>query len=261
MPVLELDDIDLYYESQGDGEPLLLIHGLGSSTRDWEHQVEYFASHYQVIVFDARGHGRSGKPPGPYSMALFATDIARLLQALDACPAHVVGISMGGMIAFELALSHAGLVKSLVIVNSGPEFIVDSFKQRLQVWQRFLILRLLGMRKIGQVLSQRLFPKVEQAPLRTVFVERWAANDPRAYREAMRAIIGWSVADRISGIDCPTLVLASDQDYTPLADKQAWVERMTNAKLVVIDDARHALPIEKPEAFNAAVEAFLAQQG
>ena len=261
MTVLELDDIDLYYETRGDGEPLLLIHGLGSSTRDWEHQVEYFARHYQVIVFDARGHGRSGKPPGPYSMALFATDVARLLQALDAHPAHVVGISMGGMIAFELALNHAELAKSLVIVNSGPEFVVDSFKQRLQVWQRFLILRLLGMRKIGQVLGQRLFPKAEQAPLRSVFVERWATNDPGAYREAMRAIIGWSVADRIADIDCPTLVLASDQDYTPLADKQAWAERMANAELVVIDDARHALPMEKPEAFNAAVETFLAQQG
>ena len=152
-------------------------------------------------------------------------------------------------------------MKSLVIVNSGPEFIVDSFKQRLQVWQRFLILRLLGMRKIGQVLGQRLFPKAEQAPLRSVFFERWAANDPGAYREAMRAIIGWSVADRIADIDCPTLVLASDQDYTPLADKQAWAERMANAELVVIDDARHALPMEKPEAFNAAVESFLAQQG
>jgi 3-oxoadipate enol-lactonase len=260
MPVLELDDIDLYYEIQGDGEPLLLIHGLGSSTRDWEHQIEYFARHYQVIVFDARGHGRSSKPPGPYSMTLFATDTARLLQALDAHPAHVVGISMGGMIAFELTLSHAELVKSLVIVNSGPEFIVDSFKQRLQVWQRFFILRLLGMRKIGQLLGQRLFPKADQAPLRNLFVERWAANDPGAYREAMRAILGWSVADRIADIDCPMLVLASDQDYTPLADKQAWVERMTNAKLVVIADARHALPMEKPDAFNAAVEAFLAQQ-
>ena len=120
MPVLELDDIDLYYETRGDGEPLLLIHGLGSSTRDWEHQVEYFARHYRVILFDARGHGRSGKPPGPYSMVLFATDAARLLQALDAHPAHVVGISMGGMFAFELALSNAEWVKSLVIVNSGP---------------------------------------------------------------------------------------------------------------------------------------------
>jgi 3-oxoadipate enol-lactonase len=261
MPVLELDDIDLYYESRGDGEPLLLIHGLGSSTRDWEHQVEYFARRYQVIVFDARGHGRSGKPSGPYSMALFATDTARLLQALDVYPAHVVGLSMGGMIAFELALSHPELVKSLVIVNSGPEFVVNSFKLRLQVWQRFLILRLLGMRKIGQVLGQRLFPKAEQAPLRTVFVERWAANDPKAYRKAMRAIIGWSVADRIAEIDRPTLVLASDQDYTPLADKQVWVERMAKAELVVIDDARHALPMEKPDAFNAAVETFLTQHG
>ncbi len=257
MPILNLDDNDLYYEITGDGDALLFIHGLGSSCRDWEQQVRFFARRYQVIVFDVRGHGKSGKPPGPYSMPLFARDTAKLLQALGAAPAHIVGISMGGMIAFQLAVSHPGLVKSLVIVNSGPEYIVQTLKQRLQVWQRFLIVKLLGMRKIGKVLSQRLFPGAEQEALRRVFIERWAENDALAYQETMRAIIGWSVVDRIAGINCPTLVLGSEFDYTPVAEKQAYVERMTRAKLVVIEDSRHALPLEKPEQFNAAVEAFL----
>jgi len=261
MPILNLDDIDLYYEITGDGEPLLFIHGLGSSCRDWEQQVQFFAGRYQVIAVDVRGHGKSGKPAGPYSMALFAMDAAKLLQALGAAPAHVVGISMGGMIAFQLAVSHPELVKSLVIVNSSPEYIVQTLKQRIQVWQRFLIVKLLGMRKMGEVLSQRLFPETEQEALRTVFVERWAENDASAYREAMRAIIGWSVATRIAGINCPTLVLGSEFDYTPVAEKQAYVERMTSAKLLVIEDSRHALPLEKPEQFNAAVEEFLEFQG
>ena len=92
MPILNLDDIDLYYEVVGEGAPLLFVHGLGSSSRDWEEQVDFFANRYKVIVFDVRGHGKSGKPPGPYSIPLFATDTAKMLKVLGVGPSHVVGI-------------------------------------------------------------------------------------------------------------------------------------------------------------------------
>jgi len=260
MPVLPLRDINLYYEIAGQGDPVVFIHGLGSSARDWEYQVPFFAPRYRVVVFDVRGHGRSDKPPGPYSVPLFAQDAAALIRALEAAPAHVVGISMGGMIALQLAVDEPALVRSLVVVNSGPELVVRTFRERLMILQRFLIVRLLGMRKMGEVLSQRLFPRPDQAPLRQMFVERWAENDPRAYREAMRALVGWSVADRLGDIRCPTLVIASDQDYTPVSAKEAYVARMPNARLVVIPDAHHAVTVERPEEFNQALLDFLAQQ-
>jgi pimeloyl-ACP methyl ester carboxylesterase len=260
MPVLPLRDINLYYEVAGQGDPVVFIHGLGSSARDWEYQVPFFAPRYRVVVFDVRGHGRSDKPPGPYSVPLFAQDAAALIRALEAAPAHVVGISMGGMIALQLAVDEPALVRSLVVVNSGPELVVRTFRERLMILQRFLIVRLLRMRKMGEVLSQRLFPRPDQAPLRQMFVERWAENDPRAYREAMRALVGWSVADRLGDIRCPTLVIASDQDYTPVSAKEAYVARMPNARLVVIPDAHHAVTVERPEEFNQALLDFLAQQ-
>jgi len=261
MPVLHLDDIDLHYEMVGEGQPLLFIHGLGSSGRDWQEQVGPFAGRYQVIVYDVRGHGQSGKPPGPYSVPLFAADTARMLEALGIAPVHAVGISMGGMIAFQLAVSYPELMRSLVIVNSGPELVLQGLGDWLHALQRFLIVRLLGMRKMGEVLGGRLFPKPEQGELRATFVERWAENDPRAYRTAMRGLVGWSVADRIEEIQCPTLVIVADEDYTPVATKEAYVQRMPNARLVVIEDARHAVPAERPQAFNAALAAFLAEQG
>jgi pimeloyl-ACP methyl ester carboxylesterase len=260
MPTLQLHDIRLYYEVAGQGDPVVFIHGLGSSARDWEYQVPFFAPRYRVVVFDVRGHGRSDKPPGPYSVPLFAQDAAALIRALEAAPAHVVGISMGGMIALQLAVDEPALVRSLVVVNSGPELVVRTFRERLMILQRFLIVRLLGMRKMGEVLSQRLFPRPDQAPLRQMFVERWAENDPRAYREAMRALVGWSVADRLGDIRCPTLVIASDQDYTPVSAKEAYVARMLNARLVVIPDAHHAVTVERPEEFNQALLDFLMQQ-
>ncbi len=259
MPKLHVHDIDLYYETTGRGHPILFIHGLGSSTCDWEQQVRVFAQSYRVVTFDLRGHGQSDKPPGPYSMALFAADTAALITGLGITPTHVVGISLGGMVAFQLAVSTPDLIDRLVIVNAGPEFIVRTFKERLLVFQRRLIVRLLGMRKMGEVLSKRLFPKPEPEGLRRLFVERWAENDPRAYSDAMRAIVGWSVADHLSGIHCPTLVIAADTDYTPLTLKEAYVAHMPRAELVVIRDSRHATPVEQPEQFNEAVMAFLSK--
>lgn len=257
MPTLHLDNIHLYYEIIGEGEPLLFIHGLGSSSRDWENQVNFFAEHYQVILFDVRGHGKSSKPPGPYSIPLFAADTAKLLERLGIAPVHVVGISMGGMIAFQLATSHPEMLKSLVIVNAGPEFIMQTLKERLQTWQRFMVVRIFGMRKIGEILSERMFPKPEHAELRDIFVERWAENDPRAYRESMHAILGWSVMDRIGGITCPTLVIASDEDYSPVEEKKSYTEQIPKGELAIIADARHGVPAERPEEFNAVLEAFL----
>jgi pimeloyl-ACP methyl ester carboxylesterase len=260
MPRIAVQGITLHYEEAGAGEPLLFIHGLGSSGRDWEMQIPFFAQNYRVVVFDLRGHGKSDKPRGLYTMSQFAADAAGLMQALGIAPAHVVGISLGGMIALQLAVDRPDMVKSLVIVNSGPEFVARTLKERVAVLQRFLIVRLVGMRKMGEILAARLFPKPEQQALRAMLVERWAANDPRAYRDAMRAIVGWSVADRLGEIAVPTLVVAADQDYTPVSAKQAYVAKMPRAELAVIHDARHALPVERPDEFNAVVAAFLATQ-
>jgi 3-oxoadipate enol-lactonase len=259
MPSIPCNNINLHYEVTGSGQPLLFIHGLGSSARDWELQVTEFSKTYKVITFDLRGHGQSGKPPGPYSIALFASDTAALLRSLGVASAHVVGLSLGGGIAFQLAIDSPAVVRTMTIVNSAPELVVRTFKDRVGVWQRFAIVRLLGMRRMGEVLSKRLFPKPEHESLRATFVERWAENDPRAYENAMRAMIGWSVMAKLGSIRCPTLVVAADQDYTPVALKEAYTKLLPNSRLVVIPDSHHATPVEKPEQFNAVLADFLAR--
>lgn len=260
MPTFRVRDVELSYQIEGQGLPLVLIHGLGSSARDWERQVPAFCEQYRVLTFDLRGHGQSAKPPGPYSISLFAEDTARLIQGLGLGPAHVLGISLGGMIALQLAVSAPAQVKSLIVVNAGPEFIVRTARERLMVLQRQAIVRLLGMRRMGQVLSKRLLPQPEHAELRRVFVERWAENDPRAYRASMLALVGWSVTEQLDAVRCPTLVIAADHDYTPVAAKEAFVRRLPRGELAVIPDSRHATPVERPEAFNDAVIEFLGRQ-
>ena len=257
MPSIKVHGVELYYEIHGEGQPVLLIHGLGSSTRDWDLQVPALAARFKVVTFDVRGHARSEKPRQRYSVKLFADDTAALIRALDLAPVHVIGISMGGMIAFQLAVDAPELVRSLVIVNSGPAMPIKTLAQRLMIWTRVAIVRIRGMRKMGEVLADKLLPKPEHAAMRAQFVERWAANDPTAYLSSLRGLVNWTVMDALPQIDRPVLVLTADQDYTPLAFKQAYAAMMKRAELVVIEDARHFAPIERPEPFNAALLAFL----
>lgn len=255
---VRVDDVELHCEIAGEGEPLLLVHGLGSCTEDWTPQIERFRQDYRVIAFDLRGHGRSSKPREGYSIPRFARDTALLLEALDTGPVHVVGISLGGMVAFQLAVDAPELVKSMTIVNSGPLVPAQTFKQRLPLYVRLLYIRTLGLRRMAKMIAKRLFPEPGQADLRNQFIERLAANDKRCYVASLRAIFaGWGVAERLGDIRCPVLFLAADQDYTPVELKQTFVDRMPDARMVVIPDSRHALPMEKPREFNRALADFL----
>jgi 3-oxoadipate enol-lactonase len=259
MSTVQSNGINLYYEVHGEGQPLLFIHGLGSSTRDWEFQVPEFSRSYQVITFDLRGHGQSDKPAGPYSVPMFAADLAGLLQALRIGSAHIVGISLGGGIAFQFAVDYPAMVKTLTIVNSGPALGGTPEQAQLETERRVGIVQQLGMDAMGQALSGTLFPKPGHAALRETFVKRWAENDPQAYIHATRSMLGWNVIDKLGSIRCPTLVLSSDQDYSPVAVKEAYVKLMPNAQLVVISDAHHAVPVEQPEEFNSVLAGFLAE--
>ena len=261
MPMITLNGLDVFYETRGAGDPVLLIHGLGSSTEDWEPQVDALARDFTVVAYDVRGHGRTGKPGGTYSVAQFASDAAELIRALRLAPVHVVGLSMGGMIAFQLAADHPELVRSLVIVNSGPEMVLRTFKERLGIVQRRLIVRLMGMRKMGEVLADRLLPGAEHAARRGVFADRWARNDKGAYLRALSALVGWTVTEKLPGIRQPVLVVTADQDYTPVAWKQWYTALIPNARLAVIPESRHMMPVERPQSFHDALIPFLAGVG
>jgi len=260
MAKLAISDIQIHYETYGDGEPVLFIHWLGSSTRDWEFQVDELSTDWRLITYDVRGHGQSDKPPGPYSIPLFARDAAELIKSLDLSPVHVVGISMGGMIGLQLAVNQPELVRSLVVVNSGSELLIKSIKDRLQVWQRLLIPKVFGMRKMGEILGGRIFPKPEHAEIKKIFIDRWAENDVRSYTESFKTLVGWSITDRLKEIECPVLVIAADEDYTPVESKEAYVRMIKLGEMVVIKDSRHPTPVDQPETFNRVLREFLEKQ-
>ncbi len=257
MALFSTGDIEIYYEIHGRGDPLLLIHGLGSSSRDWELQVSHFERLFQVVTLDLRGHGKSGKPPGPYSMALFAKDTACLIEGLGLNPSLIMGISLGGMVAFQLGLDFPALVKKMVIVNSVPELIPRNISDRMAYWQRLFIIRFMGMERMGVVLAERFFTAPDQEVLKEVFIKRWSENHKPSYRAALKAAYGWSVRERLGEIKAPTLVIGSDGDYFPTQEKESYTALIPGARLVVIENTKHALPAENPEEFNRIVEDFL----
>ena len=257
MPQKLIRDININYEIIGDGQPLLFIHGLGSSLRDWEEQIPVFSKKFKVITLDLRGHGQTDKPRGPYSITMFAEDIAELIKSLKVDPVHVVGISLGGAIGFHLAIDHPDITKSLVVVNMSASVPIKSLKEKQMFFLRVLIVKMMGLKKMGEVLAKRLFIKPEQEELREKMASRWAENDKKAYLSSLKTLKNWSVLERLHEIKCPTLLVSSDEDYTPLSAKEEYTAMIPNAKLVVIEDARHAVSVEKPEEFNTILMDFL----
>ncbi|SFU04767.1 alpha/beta fold hydrolase [Pseudomonas marincola] len=259
MSYFDNDGCQLHYEEYGEGKPLLLVHGLGSSTLDWEYQIGELARHYHVFAIDLRGHGRSDKPREAYSMEIFAADVVALIEHLNLPPVHLVGISMGGMIGFQIASQNVDLLSSLTIINSSPEVKAKKPADYIQIAKRWTLARVMSLETLGKALGKLLFPKAEQADLRRKVEERWPRNDKRAYLASLNAIIGWGVREHLARITCPTLVISADKDYTPVALKQAYVSEMPNARLEVISDSRHATPMDQPLEFNKRLLAFLSE--
>jgi len=156
MAFFDHDGCSLHYEEYGHGAPVFLVHGLGSSCQDWEYQTPALSAHYRVIAVDVRGHGRSDKPRERYSIPAFSADIEALLEHLNLGPVHYVGLSMGGMIGFQLAVDRPELLKSLTIVNSAPEVKIKSANDFWQYAKRWTLARVVSMETIGKGLGNSL---------------------------------------------------------------------------------------------------------
>nr|NIW47448.1 alpha/beta fold hydrolase [Gammaproteobacteria bacterium]NIX58356.1 alpha/beta fold hydrolase [candidate division Zixibacteria bacterium] len=194
---------------------------------------------------------------GLYHIPMFAADLLGLLSTIGTGKIHLVGISLGGCIAYQFAVDYLKSVKTLTIVNSIPsvnqvsDAMQETFVNRVDIIHKF------GMRWMAEGLSESLFPYPEQINLRNTMVERWTENDPQAYIEAFRSLLSWSVEDHLGSIDIPTLIISSDQDTFPVELKQVYARSMPDAEMVVIPDAHHFLPMEKPAEFNEALLAFI----
>jgi 3-oxoadipate enol-lactonase len=256
MGVLRVDGARLYYRQAGAGEPLVLLHGLGASSADWECQVPVLSRHFRVIVPDFRGHGASERA-GEYRVERFAQDTWRLLDRLEVRAPVLVGHSMGGAVAMQMALDRPGAATRLVLANTLPSFLTDTPGKRAMLWLRLVLMGVLGPRRMSEIMTRRLYPHPHQARLRAKVARRNARHDRNVYLATIRALTRWSVRDRLGELTLPVLVIASEHDYFEGPEVLRFVASLPDGRLREFAGARHGLPLEQPAEFNAAVLEFL----
>ncbi len=258
MPTIQVNATELYYECVGQGGPLLLIHGLGSSGDDWAFQRDDFSREHRLILPDLRGSGRSAKPSGPYSIALFAADLWALLDGLDVEYTDILGFSLGGAVALEMALMRPGRVRRLALCNALANYRTDTWRKWLEARVQVAMVHVLGLKRTARLIANRLFPYEDQAPKRQRVIDVVGANPKAAYLATVHALIGWSALERLSGLHCPVLLIAAEHDYTPLAEKRIEAQHFPQVEFAVIEGSRHGTPFDSIEQFNACVLDFIA---
>jgi len=257
-----VNDGDLFYESAGDGQPVVFLHGFGLDSRMWAPQFEALKTAFRVIRYDLRGFGQSSLPP--HNGYAHEDDLNALLSALGADPAHVVGLSMGGMMALRFALAYPQSVRSLVLADSaldGHSWSTD--------WQA----RWSGMReaaKAGQLaeakrrwLDHPLFASVRADPLSASLLARMVEDYSgwHWHNKDTARVPSPAVADRLGEIRVPSLVITGAQD---LADFHS-IANLLAAKLPavrrsIIPGSGHMVNLEAPQEFNATLLGFWQDQ-
>jgi 3-oxoadipate enol-lactonase len=271
MPTALINGINLYYEEQGRGDPLLLIMGFSAHSMMWMMQTPVLAQHFRVITFDNRGVGRSDAPEGPYSTRQMADDASGLLEHLGIERAHVVGWSMGGMIAQELALNHANQLDRLVLMASlahassyAGAWLTYMTQATQLVADGTLDPTGFAVNSLPWMFTPAMLaqPPVVELALQQTLQNPFPATPQgiAGQAEACRAHIFGDALQRLSGITAPTLVLVGAEDIlTPALYSREMAERIPDARLQVLDRGGHGVPIEYAAAVNEALLAFLKQ--
>ena len=262
MQHAKIDGIELAYELRGAGPPLVMIHGAQGDQTMFSDLAGRFADKFQVLTFDQRGSGLSEKPHTPYSIALLADEAAALMARVAFSSAHVMGVSMGGTIAQELALRHPAKVRSLILgctTPGGPQAIRIGGNAFAAAYST----RTMSAEERGRALAEAAFTKgyIEQHPnIIPTMIEarRQRPLDPNALEARMKAVLAHDAYDRLPQIDCPTLVITGRDDaLVAWQNSQLLAERIPLAKLVVLTPAGHCFWLERPEDSRAAIVRFL----
>jgi 3-oxoadipate enol-lactonase len=261
MPTVKVGDINIYYESQGVGEPLLMIQGYGQYSGHWTTLIPPFSKEYRVIIFDNRGTGRSDKPETPYTMKMMAADARGLLDALRIDQAHVFGVSMGGMIAQEFALNYPDKVINLVLgcTNCGGKQSVISTPEAMALLFSPEVAKLPVAERARQTApwlwTQEFVDKNPKAV--ELYVETTAKypTPPHGFACQAQSIMGHDTYERLPQIKAPTLVIVGDADrIIPAGNSQILASRIPNAELVILKNAGHGFFSETAESTTAILD-------
>jgi pimeloyl-ACP methyl ester carboxylesterase len=238
---------------------VLLIHGLGSSGADWALQVRALESRFHVIVPDLPGSGHSAAGNGEYSVEGFASALWALADHLKAPKLNIIGFSLGGAVALEMALQRPAAVPRLALLNTLTSYRVDHWRKWLEARLPPVLVSLIGMRRTAALVAARLFPHPWQRPLRERAAAVISAVPASCYLAMGRALERWSSSDRLHRLRSRTLMIAAEHDYTPLAEKHVMAAAL-GAQIVVVRGSRHGTPFDSADVTNACLLSLLTDQ-
>ena len=266
MPRASVNGINLYYRVFGQGEPLVLIMGFGGAHEGWFFQTRAFKRHYQVVVFDNRGLGRSDKSPQPYTISTMADDTAGLMDHLGIDSAHILGQSLGGIVAQELAIRYPERVRKLILVSTscGEGEITDVHPEMLKAIGVEDGSAEPNLEKVdfyestGTIVSLAFNKKLYRTllvPLSRYNLKKVGVDGHRAQ---MQAVVSHTTADRLHLIQAPTLVITGTEDriVSPRSSR-AMADRIPGSHLVMVEGGSHAFNLEMRNRFNREVLDFL----
>ena len=242
-----------------NGHPILLLHGLGADSRSWGYQFSALASSgFRPIAVDLPGFGQSAPLQSGWNIPAVADQMASWLSVSGYGNIPVVGISMGGTVALQLAISHPEVVSSLILVSTFACLRPRNLHTASYLFRRFVSVAMRGGASQAEMVAWHLFPLPEQKELRTAMVDLIHETDPGVYKAAMSALATFDVRKKLATIRAPVLVISGEQDATvPLDNQRELVEHIPGARMVIIPGARHAVTADHPDSFNAAMLAFL----
>jgi 3-oxoadipate enol-lactonase len=251
-----------YLDPHPVGKPaILLLHGLGATGASWTLQLPALSeAGFRPIAPDVPGFGDSAYDGRGWTIRRVAGEMAGLLEELNTCPAHIVGLSMGGVIAQQFARDFQHLTKKLVLVSTFSVLRPDNLGGWLYFLRRAAVVMTLGLRAQARVVAGRVFPEPGQALLRELLEATISSADPRVYRAAMRSLGMFDSRRWLNELKIPTLVVTGADDTTVSPARQKLLlDGIPGARQVVIEKAGHAVSIDRSEAFNQEVLKFLTQ--
>ena len=266
MPTIQANGINIYHEIHGQGNPLVLIAGIGYDHWMWHKMASGLAKHFQVVLFDNRGIGKTDKPPGPYTAELLAADTAALLEALGAVPAAVFGHSMGGFIAQALALNNPDVVDRLILsaTNFGGPRHIPTTPQALAVLMDVTTDPVTRF-KNGLVVSTAPGFAEKHPEIISAWLAYRAQNpiQPESYQAQLAIGLGLYAEEscfehRLKAIQARTLILFGEHDnVVPPENAHLLAAQIANSQIHILPGAGHFFPLEAPAAANEVVIRFL----
>jgi pimeloyl-ACP methyl ester carboxylesterase len=261
MTVLRIDDIDLHFECEGDGPPLLLIHGVGARLDNWDGVAERLKGRFSLIRPDLRGHGRSSKTRPHYSLDLFSSDLIALLDHLRVERCGVVGHSLGGMIAQRLSLRNPQRVSALALLSTA---FGRTSEEKAKVLARVALIQdgIAGdhfHNSLARWFTDEF--RAQYPDFIARYAERNAENDPACYAEAYRVLATSDLGDEIAAIACPTLIVTGEHDQGSSPEMARRMHALiTGSELHILPRMRHSILIEAPDQVAELVGTFFSKR-